>query len=170
MEMSPCDSCGETEFAPDHGAIAVEGDLASQYAGRCPQCDTPREFVFRIPQDVLPPDEDEPVFGGEDPSELLDAGQWLWLADLIASGTLAEPAGGMTPEQRRQTRLDLLTAAAATAEALKFVPPGAEAVPRDALWSETGDAVFSAEPGRFRRRRLDVVHRTYRELAERFSR
>lgn len=52
MELSPCEVCGATEFAPDHGVITVDGDLASQYAGPCPGCETPREFVFRIPEDV----------------------------------------------------------------------------------------------------------------------
>lgn len=169
LEMSPCEVCGETEFAPDHGVIVVDGHLASQYAGPCPRCDTSREFVFRIPEEVIFPDEAEPVFGDEHPSELLDAGQWLWLADLIARGTVAEPTEDMTPEQRRQTRTDLLTAAAAVDEVLKFVPAGADAVPPEALWSETGRAVHAQEPGRFRGRRLRVVHQTYRELAQRFS-
>lgn len=168
MEMNPCEVCGEREFVPDHGVIEVDGDLASQYVGGCPRCGTRREFVFRIPEDVIFPDEEDPVFGDERPSELLDAGQWLWLADLIARGTAAEPAPEMTPEQRRQTRLDLLTAAAATAEAAKFVPAGSEAVPEEALWSETGRAIYHAEPGRFGRRRLDVVERTYRDLSARF--
>jgi hypothetical protein len=170
IEMSPCEVCGERAFTPDHGVIEVDGDLASQYTGPCPQCGTRREFVFRIPEDVIFPDEEEPVFGDERPSELLDAGQWLWLADLIARGTAAEPTGDMTPEQRRRAWIDLLTAAAAVAEALKFVPARADAVPPAALWSETGRAVYAREPGRFGRRRLGVVHQTYRELAERFSR
>lgn len=169
MELSPCESCGETEFAPDHGVIEVDGDLASRYNGACPRCGTSREFVFRLPEEVLFPDEEEPRFGDERPSELIDAGQWLWLADLLASGTAAEPAPELTAEQRHQTRTDLLTAAAATAEAGKFVPAGAEAVPPDALWSDTGRAVYQREPGRFHRRRLDVVRQTYRDLAQRFN-
>jgi hypothetical protein len=75
----------------------------------------------------------------------------------------------MTALERRQARVDLRTAAAAVGEAVKFVPPGAEAVPADALWSARGRAVFEDEPGRFRRARLEVVQRTYRELAERFA-
>jgi hypothetical protein len=170
MEMSPCGACGEHELVPDHGVIEVDGDLASRYTGRCPRCDAAREFVFRIPEQVIFPDEEEPVFGDERPSELLDAGQWLWLADLIARNTAAEPTEDMHPEQRRQSRIDLLTAAAAVDEALKFVPARADAVPPDALWSETGRDVYEREPGRFRRRRLGVVHQTYRDLAQRFSR
>ena len=170
MEMSPCDTCGETEFAPDHGVVVVDGDLASRYAGVCPRCGTSREFVFRIPEEVIFPDGEEPSFGDERPSELLDAGQWLWLADLVVRGTAAEPTGDMTAEQRRQARIDLLTAAAAVDEVLKFVPPGADAVPPETLWSETGRALYAREPGRFRSPRLGAVRQTYRDLARRFSR
>jgi hypothetical protein len=149
--------------------IVAEGDLASRYAGPCPRCGTPREFIFRIPEDVLFPDAEEPVFGDDRPSELIDAGEWLWLADLIARNTPAEPEDGMTAQELREARVDLRTAAAAVGEAVKFVPPDADAVPAEALWSDRGRAVFEDEPGRFRRARLEVVQRTYRELAGRFT-
>jgi hypothetical protein len=169
MELHPCESCGETEFSPGSSVIVVGDDLASRYAGPCPQCGNPREFTFRIPEEVLFPDEDEPVFGDDRPSELIDAGEWLWVADLIARNTPAEPEDGMTAGDRRQAFLDLRTAAAVVGEAAKFVPPEGEAVPASAVWSDRGRAVYEDEPGRFRRVRLEVVQRTFRELAERFS-
>jgi hypothetical protein len=168
LEMHPCETCGESEFDPGSSVILVDGDLVSRYAGACPRCGTLREFTFRIPQEIILPDDEDPVFGDERPSELIDAGEWLWIADLIAGGTPAEP-DGMTAQERRQSRVDLRTAAAAVAEARKFVPPDADAVPSQALWSERGRAVYDDEPGRFRRGRLDVVERTFRELADRFA-
>jgi hypothetical protein len=169
MELHPCPNCGESEFHPVDSVIVVDDDLASRYAGPCPRCGRPREFTFRIPEEVLFPADDEPAFGDARPSELLDAGEWLWLADVIAQSVPAEPGEDMTADDRRQALIDLRTAAAAVAEAAKFVPPGADRVPSDALWSERGLALYTDEPGRFRIRRLDVVRETYRDLAERFA-
>jgi hypothetical protein len=169
IELHPCEACGETEFNPASSVIEADGDLASRYAGPCPRCGTPREFLFRIPEEIILPDLDEPVFGDERPSVLIDAGEWLWLADLIARSTPAQPEAGMTALDRRQARVDLRTAAAAVGEAAKFVPADGDAVPAEAIWSSRGQAVYHDEPGRFRRRRLDVVQQTYRRLADRFS-
>ncbi len=167
MEMNPCPVCGESEFDPGSSVVVVDGDLVSRYAGPCPRCRNPREFLFRIPEDVIIPDEEDPVFGGDQPSELIDAGEWVWLADLIASHTPARPHG-MDADERRQARIDLKAAAAAISEALKFLPPGADTLPPEALWTDRGREVYEDDPGQFRRGRLEVVERTYRELAERF--
>jgi hypothetical protein len=169
MELNPCDNCGETEFQPNSSVIVAEGDLASRYAGPCPRCGFQREFVFRIPEEVIFPDPEEPTFGDDEPSALIDPGEWLWVADLIARSVPAEPEDGMSSDDRRQVRIDLRTAAAAVAEALKFAPPGSDAVPADAIWSPRGRALYDDEPGRFRKRRLDVVRQTYRRLADRFA-
>jgi hypothetical protein len=170
MDLAPCPDCGARECAPvERGIIEAEGDLASWYVGTCPQCGRTREFKFRLPEDVIIPDPKNPVFGDERPSELLDAGQWLWLADLITRSSPAEPTADMTAEQRRKVRTDLLTAASAISEAVKFVAPGMETVPGTALWTGQGREVYEREPGRFHRRRLEVVQRTYREIAERFA-
>jgi ribosomal protein S27AE len=168
MELQPCDNCGEGAFSPDSVLVEVDGDLASRYAGPCPRCGIEREFLFRVPEDVVLPDPENPTFGENLPSQLVDPGQWLWFADVMARGAPAEPSEQMTPQQRRQARYDLLMAAAAIDQVLLFVPDGADTVPESAAWTQTGHRVYSAEPGRFHRRRLDVVRRTYRELAERF--
>ncbi|GAA0901767.1 hypothetical protein [Virgisporangium aurantiacum] len=169
MELNPCENCGEREFEPTDTIILAEGDLASRYSGTCPRCGVYREFVFRLPDEVIIPDPEEPVFGDDSPSTLIDAGEWLWIADLIARSTPAEPEDGMTPADRQQIRLELRTAAAAVGEAAKFVPPGADTVPADAVWSPRGRAVYDDEPGRFRLSRLQVVQRTYRNIADRFQ-
>ena len=169
MELNPCDNCGESEFHPQSTVIVAEGDLASRYAGPCPRCGAPREFVFRIPEDVIFPDPEEPVFGDDQPSVLIDAGEWLWVADLIARSVPAEPEDGMTGEERHRILVDLRTAAAAVGEAAKFIPPGSDTVPANGIWSARGKAVHHDEPGRFRRIRLDAVQRTYRQVAERFA-
>ncbi len=169
MELTPCETCGEREFDPTDTIIVADGDLASRYSGTCPRCGVYREFVFRLPDEELIPDPEEPTFGADDgPSTLIDAGEWLWVADMIARANPAEPEDAMTADERRQVRIELRTAAAAVGEAAKFVPPGADAVPADAVWSARGRAVYQDEPGRFRLSRLQVVQRTYRGLADRF--
>ncbi|WP_433789485.1 hypothetical protein [Actinoplanes sp. CA-252034] len=168
MDLHGCDVCGEEEFERDFAVIVVDGELCSRYSGVCPECGDPREFTFRLPEETPIPDPDEPSFGGERPSELLDAGEWLWVADTIAAGTPAEPAG-MDDQQRRRARYDLLTAAAAAAEARKFVAFGADAVSPGALWSPTGRAVYEAEPGRFSLQRLELLEEVFRGLAVTFG-
>jgi hypothetical protein len=167
MELDPCRQCGAMWQIPAGSTVLVEGELASRYAGPCPDCGSGREFVFRLPDSERFPDEEEPSFG-DGRSELVDAGEWLWVADMIGHSVPAEPAG-VAPEQREQARFDLRAAAAAVSEAMKFIPAGAEMVPPEALWSERGLGVYRAEPGRFRRARLELARCTYREFAERFT-
>lgn len=169
MELNPCENCGEREFEPADTIIVAEGDLASRYSGTCPRCGVFREFLFRIPEEPIIPQPEEPVFGDDTPSALIDAGEWMWIADLIARSTPAEPEEGMTAADRQQIRMEMRTAAAAVGEAAKFVPRGGDRVPHDAVWSDRGRAVYEDEPGRFWLPRLQVVQRTYREVADRFQ-
>ncbi|MGX7674411.1 hypothetical protein [Plantactinospora sp. DSM 117369] len=168
MELHPCESCGESGFEPASSVVEAEGDLASRYTGSCPSCGTAREFTFRIPDEILLPGDEDLRFGDDRPSELLDAGEWLWLADALARGAPAQPSG-VGAEDRQSARIDLLTAASALSEVLKFVPAGADAVPAEALWSGRGREIYAAGPGRFRRLRLEAVRDTYRDIAARFG-
>jgi hypothetical protein len=168
MELNPCEACGESSFDATSSVVEAEGGLASRYTGTCPSCGGPREFTFRLPGQILVPSDEDPQFGDDLPSELLDAGQWLWLADVLASDTPADPTG-LAADQRRQARIDLLAAASALAEVLKFIPAGADSVPWEALWSSRGRDVYAAEPGRFRRLRLEAVRDTYRGIAARLA-
>jgi hypothetical protein len=102
-----------------------------------------------------------PTFGGTEPSELLDAGEWLWVADLTA--------GNVPADDRAEAHRSLSVATAAVEEVVKFIPPGADEVPGDAFWSQRGREVRAAEPGRFQLDRLLVVRDTYRDLAARHA-
>lgn len=170
MSLAACESCGESGFTSQSSSvIEVDGDLASRYVGPCPHCGEQREFVFRIPQEVILPDPRQPSFGSEHPSELIDAGQWVWYADRLTSSSPAQPTPDLTEAERRRIRTALRRAAAAMAEAGKFAAPDAESVPREALWTELGQAVYDREPGRFSLRRLEVVRSTYDDVADRFD-
>jgi hypothetical protein len=160
MDLHPCAECGSNEVTWKHAVVDAGGELGSAYFGTCPVCNTRRDFVFRLP-------EREyfagyfPNFGDAEPSQLLDAGEWLWIADRAAGNA---PAGDPVGERRA---LDLATRA--VAEVIKFIPDGQQQVPDSAFWSRRGWEVRNAEPGRFSRGRLEVVRDTYRELASTVS-
>jgi hypothetical protein len=95
---------------------------------------------------------------------LLDAGEWLLVSDLCAqAGSI--PAG--SDAERSGARESMAIAAAAVTEVLKFVPAGAEEVSDSGFWSDRGRTVREREPGRFRRRRLNIVRDTYRDALDR---
>ncbi len=161
MDMHPCE-CGNGNFERNSSVIEADGDLASRYAGPCSGCDRMREFVFAIPEHVGLPAPGSVVFGDGSPSELLDPGEWLFVADRYA-----RVAPGQAPtkaEEARIARQQVATAAAAMDEVLAFIPPGEDMVPYEALRTERGLAVYDAEPGRFYRDRLKIVRDTYRQI------
>lgn len=161
LDLHPCE-CGSADFSRQSSVIEVDGELASEYRGACAGCGRDRAVVFRLPEQVILPGAGEVVFGTGSASELLDAGEWMWVADAYARATPdGAPAG--SPAGRR-ARQQVATAAAAMDEVLAFIPDGQDAVPFDSLRSTRGRAVYDAEPGRFYRDRLEVVRDTYREI------
>ncbi|HKT03695.1 MAG TPA: hypothetical protein VJT31_29560 [Rugosimonospora sp.] len=164
MDLHPCDACGTAEVTWDSGLTHEDGVPARRYAGRCRGCGADREFVFAVPDRPELPGAQDVVFFGAEPSQLLDAGEWLLVSDLCAQ------AGSVPPEDQREraeARESMAVAAAAVAEVLKFLPPGGDEVPDSAFWSARGRTVRDQEPGRFRRRRLDIVADTYRDALDR---
>lgn len=158
MDLQPCATCGQHGFSGASAVVLVDGLLCSRYTGDCTRCGTPREFLFTLPEEIRLPVERDIVFGGDEPSELLDPGEWLMVADRAAS---AASSG-----DQESDREDVALAAAALDEVLKFVPEGAEEVPVDAFRSDTGREMYAREPGRFRRNRLAAVASTYRSIVD----
>jgi hypothetical protein len=155
LDLRPCD-CGSVETRWESGVVAVGATRAAAYSGTCSSCGAEREFVFALPErEVIP--EAFPTFGGPEPSQLLDAGEWLWVADLTA--------GNVPPDDPEAAHRALTIARAAVDEVVKFIPDGEDDVPDRAFWSERGARVRAEEPGRFRRERLMIVRDTYRDLA-----
>jgi hypothetical protein len=154
LDLHPCERCGSVDVTWKSGLRQVEGAFARSYAGACEQCGDDREFVFRLPEPgTVPASGGRYHFGGDAPSELLDAGEWLWVADLAASDV---PDGDPTAALNA-----LSIAVAAMDEILKFIPAGAGEVPDAAFWSQRGREVRAREPGRFDRERLLVVRDGY---------
>jgi hypothetical protein len=154
LELNPCEDCGSIEAPWEHGLTEVDGELAISYAGVCPGCGAEREYLFGLPARETAA-VSWPTFGGPEPSELLDPGQWLEVADRAAANV---------PLDREEAGRVLAVARAAVEEVIKFIPPAQDAVPADEFWTPQGRRVRDAEPGRFRLERLLVVRDTYHEL------
>ncbi|MDH2425070.1 hypothetical protein [Sphaerisporangium sp. TRM90804] len=159
LDLHPCPRCGSTGTVWQDALVSVDGALASRYTGTCGDCGEARGHLFGLPErEVVSPE--FPAFGGPEPSQLLDAGEWLWVADLTAGNV---PTGDPAAARRA-----LAIAVAAVGEVVKFIPPGAEEVPATAFWSERGTRLRDSEPGRFQVDRLLVVRDAYRRLADRW--
>jgi hypothetical protein len=163
--LEPCPACGAHGLNAAPETVVEDGEPFLRFAGPCPTCATPREYLFPRSDEVVV---DGRQIGGDGPSRLLDAGQWVRYALFLADGTPEEP-DGLSAEDRADARLDLLLAADALAEALKFLPPGAEDLPRSAVWTEDGLAVFAEAPSRFGRTWLTHTMESYRRWAGRFG-
>ena len=160
LELHPCPDCGSVDAPWEQALIQIRGELASSYAATCPGCSAEREYLFGVPEHETPV-HGWPTFGGPEPSELLDAGQWLDVADTAAAAVPTDPV---------EAGRVLAIAQAAVVEVIKFVPAGADAVPDDEFWTPEGQAVRTAEPGRFRLDRLLVTRDAYAELSREISR
>lgn len=162
LELHGCD-CGETRFEPRSAVVMLDdGDLGRTYAFTCPRCGQERSHTFRLPEIPLPSSEFR--YGGDEPSQLLDPGEWVAVAEAYAAAP-ASASASLPRDGAASASASLPRAVAALEEALKFVPPGAESVPETAFFSERGRALYLAGPGRFDRERLAAVRDTYAELA-----
>lgn len=159
MDLQPCPACGETRCRYRSAVVHVDGVLASRYTGECPRCGAARIYEFRLPEQIVPPSSTV-TFGGDEPSELLDPGVWLWYADDLGRRVPADPAR-LEPRQHPAARQTVATALAAVGEVLKFIPPGVGEVPAAAFTTPEGQAIRDREPGRFRRERLEAVRDYY---------
>jgi hypothetical protein len=159
MDLRPC-GCGVSRFERKSSVVMVEGDLASRYTGRCEGCGIERVFEFRIPEEILPPPTTGVRFGGMEPSQLLDPGEWLAVATDHAKRI---PARKPLDDNARH---GLAVAIAALNEVVKFIPSGEQEVPPEAFRTPVGRELREREPGRFRTVRLRAVRDAYTRLLE----
>lgn len=158
MDLHPC-RCGSVDFDPDHWLEQRGEHLVAVYQGNCPGCGAHRSFDFVL--DRQPPPA-PPAFGGDEPSQIIDPGQFLHVSQALASVMPADPAELGPDEDPDEARELLLMAIAALEEVLKFIPPGGDRVPETAFTEPDGWMVYHREPGRFRRDRLEAVMGAYR--------
>lgn len=89
-------------------------------------------------------------------SELIDAGQWYLIALEYASRAVHDDLGLAAGDDdlADDARLNWEYARDATMEVVKFLPPGAGAVPPGAFWTSEGRGAWQEDPSRFTPERL----------------
>jgi hypothetical protein len=123
----------------------------------------PRTFWFESPENPL-----IEGFGGDEPSQIIDPGQFLLHANRLAKSVPGDPSDlDSSAHSIAAQRLD--EAADSIDEVIKFIPEGEHKVPEDAFFTPLGKVTYMQEPGRFRRSRLEAVAQTYRSIANRFK-
>jgi hypothetical protein len=165
IELHPC-TCGEPREPGRHRLESRDSGLVAVYGARCQRCGTVRHFEFVMDDEIAPLGS----FGGSKPSQIIDAGEFLAVADSAAqqvrtSAAREVPAdiSGLDDAARHRARLLMKRALAAIEEVLKFIRPGEESVSSDALFSARGATIFRNEPARFRKARLQAVRRAYQD-------
>lgn len=155
MDLHPCE-CGVPAFEQRHWLEERGEDLLAIYEGPCRGCKKVRRFELTLIDDLPPP---PPAFGGPDPSQLIDPGQFLAAAEKSAAHAPPD-APDRPPHERAAARRDLVLAIAAVEEVLKFIPDGGDRVP--ATCFDGTRPVYDAEPARFDRVRLEALIAGYR--------
>lgn len=105
-----------------------------------------RRFAFRLPSFD---DADDLHLGGGAASELLDAADLVLFAARVEREA-PDPAT-LDANARATAERDLELAAEAALEATKFVPPGEDGVPEEAIRSAAGRWLHRKDPARFSR-------------------
>jgi hypothetical protein len=166
MDFHPC-SCGEADWSNLKQTLSVLGPtMASVFVGPCRRCSTPREFLFQVLEPAAYPK--GASFGGPEPSEILDPGQFLVASDRWAAEVPASPAR-LDKTARRRAAGTLRKAIAAMEEVLKFIPASEQEVPGRAFRSQESSRLLAEVPGQFRRNRLEARLESYRDALVRFE-
>ncbi|MFC7528579.1 hypothetical protein [Actinoplanes sp. GCM10030250] len=160
LELQTCPQCGAPALeVTAHWLADEDGALLSCYESRCEQCATTADFEFTVAGEPPAP----PQFGGPEPSQLIDAGQFLTVARDLAAAVPADPAR-CPADERADAREAMVIAVAALSEVRKFLPADAHEVPQSAFFTPSGRAVYSADPAQFTRRRLTALDNGYRQI------
>jgi uncharacterized protein YjbI with pentapeptide repeats len=166
MELHPC-ACGSVLWTYTQKLDVDRDRVVSRFGGTCKMCGAPRSFEFERTSDEVSTDDPRRYYGGATPSEIVDPGEWLIIADKRARVVPSSP--DRTPGTLAVVRKVLLEAAAAVEEARKFIPRGASEVPESAFRSPRGRAVRAADPGRFKDAPLEAEAAKYAEIRARFA-
>ncbi|RSS52919.1 hypothetical protein EF912_18820 [Streptomyces sp. WAC07061] len=146
MDLHAC-VCGANRFDREHHVEDRDGVLVSVYEGACSECGRTRvfEFVFADDRPVAPP-----AFGGPEPSQIIDPGEFLWVARRLSLASGQRLLN--TPNaEHREIRPTVAYAAAALEEVVKFLPEEADRIPEERFTSELGREMYAQDPSRFKR-------------------
>ncbi|MFD3945092.1 hypothetical protein [Streptomyces sp. NPDC058579] len=160
MDLHRCAECGSGDFDRQHRLEQHGDDFVAVYEGACRQCGNLRRFEFRMAEEIPPP---PPAFGGPEPSQIIDPGEFLDVAFRISEATGLQLLNSPESEHHK-LRGSMVYCVAAFEEVLKFIPSGQDAVPVDAFTSEAGLDRYRQDPGKFSRRLIDIYLKNARAV------
>src|ERR1044071_8238817 len=129
IELHACE-CGEARAPWKHRLESRIDALVTVYDGVCERCTRPWTFEFALDPEVAPIGK----FGGARPSQIVDAGQYLAVADAAARAVPGE-VSRLDELSRQRARALMLRAVAAIEEVLKLIPDGADRAAAESLSS-----------------------------------
>ncbi|GAA3396947.1 hypothetical protein [Cryptosporangium minutisporangium] len=156
LSLRPC-VCGEGEFdelSSDTGLVG--GVLVERFTGTCLGCARLREFTFQMSDRPREVSFDIRYGLDDEPSRLIDAGEWLAVSELYGQAATEELDGEPLedPDDVERLLYTVTSAIAALDEVAKFIPAGADVVPEGAFWTPAGRMLWEAEEARFTREAL----------------
>lgn len=159
LDLRPC-VCGETELDNRVSSAAVIDDTpANRIGGRCVGCGRSRQFAFEMPSDSTEVSLDMRYGRGDEPSRLLDPGEWLGVSEFYRMAAEDEMRSLDRDDDEAVARTSALLVAslAALDEVVKFIPDGAATVPEGSFWSQSGRMVYETSGERFSHDRLRAL-------------
>ena len=151
LKVAACAACSqgpmELQGCPEAqpGAPGRATELG-RLAARCAHCGAECEFVFLWPEAPAGAS-DGPINPTPEPSEIIDAAQWLSLHYLLVES--ADRAAGKVERRRLTSR-----AAQCLEEALKFYTEDDELPPQSAFFAASSRQAFAEHPEKFARQTL----------------
>jgi hypothetical protein len=168
IRLRPC-GCAEMEAPWRDVPVMVAGQPARYFTATCANCGRPREFTIAMPDGATRTA--DVVFGaGEEPSHVIDPGEWMGICDLYgqrAEELLSDEEFGSS-EELNVVYYALSARVAAVDEILKFLPTNADIVPEWLFRGITGRAIYEASPQRFAREALLAQRAALQANLERF--
>lgn len=146
---TPCAECAHGPLDSVH-AEQSEGSASVHMRVRCRVCAVERDLHFLIPATSATHDAAGPAIVNplDEPSKIIDVGQWIMLFRMILEAASREP-------DKVQARLLGLEAAQCLDEAIKFYDdPANDLPPAEALFHESTRQRFTSNPEQFSRQRL----------------
>jgi len=145
LMVTPCGACGKGPWQIDAAEGPGPADAAVAIRAHCRQCNATREFRF-ICEFQTPEGDAEALNPSDQPSRIIDLGQWLSLFYLLVESAAKEEV----PSATRRTGY---RAALCLAEALKFYGDD-ELPPPSAFFTETSARAFREHPEKFAKQKL----------------
>lgn len=146
LDLHPHECGYAGRFEPEFALDRRDDRLVAVFEGACAGCSQQRRAEFAVPEAAVE------GYGADEPSRILDAGEFLW-----ASDRAAEQASAVAGSDPASARAALDVAIAALREVLKFGP----VTSAEQLGSELGRQTYDANPDRFTadrlRLRLDLL-------------